>query len=93
MKTCRELHCNSRTIQQPKWHGYELRWFIEKMTWQWNPIHTSTLHDHFLREVREWINTTATNGHAYVKLGLRREWTAWANRRIKYFLRKLEEAA
>jgi hypothetical protein len=30
----KDVHLNSRTIQQPRWHGYELRWFIEKMNWQ-----------------------------------------------------------
>jgi hypothetical protein len=61
----------------------------------WNPIHTSTLNDkiHFLREVRTWITTKTLNGHAYIRLGIRREWVTWANRRIKYFLRKLEEVA
>jgi hypothetical protein len=27
-------YLNSRTLKQPKWHGYELHWFIEKMNWQ-----------------------------------------------------------
>ena len=27
-------YANSRTIQQTRWHGYELSWFIEKMDWQ-----------------------------------------------------------
>ena len=38
-------YANSRTIQQPRWHGYELSWFIEKMDWQvracWHPCATS----------------------------------------------------
>ena len=46
----------------------------------------------FLIEIRDWLNSKAIRGHAYVRLSVRREWTAWANRRIKYFLRKLEEA-
>jgi hypothetical protein len=31
------------------------------------------------------------NGYAYIKLGIRREWTAWANRRIEYLVRRLNE--
>jgi hypothetical protein len=27
-------YLNSRTLQQPRWHGYELHWFIEKIDWQ-----------------------------------------------------------
>ena len=96
-------YLNSRTIQQPRWHGYELSWVHPKdaMASQgcWHPLHTHTmdideerLNDkvQFLRNVRTWLQSKAINGHAYVKLGVRRKWIAWANRRINYLLRKLE---
>jgi hypothetical protein len=63
------------------------------------PIHSHTIELEevinnkivFLAEVRTWITTKTLNGHAYIRLGVRREWVAWSDRRIKYFLGKLEE--
>jgi hypothetical protein len=36
MKTTpqKDVYLNSRTIQQPRWHGWELSWFTDKMDWQ-----------------------------------------------------------
>jgi hypothetical protein len=67
----------------------------------WHPIHPHPMEldeerlnnkVQFLRDIRRWMDTTASNGHAYIKLGIRREWVEWSNRRIRYLLRKRQEA-
>jgi hypothetical protein len=38
----------------------------------------------FLMEVRSWVSKTATTGQFYVPVQIRRDWLAWANKRIEY---------
>jgi hypothetical protein len=40
----------------------------------------------FLMEVRAWINKTAASGKSYLPIQVRRDWLAWANKRIEYLL-------
>ena len=92
----KEVYLNSRTLQQPRWHGWELRWFIDKMDWQyqesWHPIHPNPMETDitltqkliFLMEIRDWVNKTATSGKFYVPIKVRKGWLAWANKRIEY---------
>jgi hypothetical protein len=68
------------------------------MDWQyqesWHPFHPHTVETDltltqkliFLMEVRAWINKTATTGQFYVPVKVRRDWIAWANKRIEYLL-------
>jgi hypothetical protein len=43
----------------------------------------------FLMEVRAWVEKTATTGQFYVPVQIRRDWLAWANKRIEYLKQSL----
>jgi hypothetical protein len=45
----------------------------------------------FLMEVRSWITGTATTGHAYLPIDIRKDWLAWADKRITYLVKRLNE--